>query len=233
MSTSSTLIVSIEGNIGAGKSTLLKCIRKRYPDIKVIDEPVDTWEKLTTSDGKNILQHFYGDMDRWAYTFQNAAILTRILNMKDAIRKYTGNNVFITERSYLTDKYVFAKMLHDDGKLNDLEMKLYDTWYNNFTKDLPIHTILWLPTDPSTCLDRIHIRNRPGEEHIPLDYLKRLDETHEQWLNNASETHPNVIKVELGLSAEEICERYIDKLYYSHKSCEIDIERSGADPLRH
>lgn len=228
---SSPIIISIEGNIGAGKSTLLKYIRKEYPDIKIIDEPVDTWEKLTTEDGKNILQHFYGDMDRWAYTFQNAAILTRILNIKDAIHKHPQGAIFITERSFLTDKYVFAKMLHQDKKLNDMEMKLYDTWYAHFTKDLPIHTILWLPTDPATCLDRIHIRNRPGEEHIPINYLKRLDETHEEWLNAPTQGGPNVIKVQLGSTPEDICKKYIDTIIKG--SMNYEARETCADPLRH
>ena len=228
----SPIIISIEGNIGAGKSTLLKYIRKEYPDIKIIDEPVDTWEKLTTADGKNILQHFYEDMDRWSYTFQNAAILTRILNIKDAIQKHPSGSIFITERSFLTDKFVFAKMLYQDKKLNDMEMKLYDTWYTHFTKDLPIHTILWLPTDPTTCLDRIHIRNRPGEEHIPIDYLKRLDETHEEWLHGPThQDGPNVIKVELGLSPEEICKRYIDTVI--KQSHTFKTHETGAELWRH
>ena len=82
---SSPTILAIEGNIGAGKSTLLRYIREHYPKIVLIDEPVDIWETMKTPDGKNIIQHFYGDMKRWAYTFQNTALLTRIENIQRAM----------------------------------------------------------------------------------------------------------------------------------------------------
>lgn len=151
-------------------------------------------------------------MDRWSYTFQNAAILTRILNMKHAVESSPESKVFITERSYQTDKHVFAKMLHEDGKLNDMEMKLYDMWFDNFTKDLPIHIILWLTTDPDLCLDRIHVRNRPGEEHIELKYLDRLRTAHEEWLGGKNTSDTVIIKVDHKLNAEDICKLYIDNL---------------------
>lgn len=207
------IIISIEGNIGAGKSTLLKYINERYPQAKLMDEPVEAWEKLTTSDGQNILQHFYADMDRWAYTFQNCCMLTRILIMKSILDANPDTKLFITERSYLTDKYVFAKMLRDDGKLNDFEIKLYNLWFDNFTKDLPIHTIIWLKTEPSVCLDRIHIRKRRGEEHIPIEYLSRLDMAHSDWLTGDNSSMCRVICVEPGMNPIDICKKYIDPLF--------------------
>jgi deoxyadenosine/deoxycytidine kinase len=210
------VILSIEGNIGAGKTTLLRAIHARYPDIKIIDEPVDTWEKLTTNDGKNIIQHFYSDMDRWAYTFQNAAILTRILNIQKAVQENPTAKFFITERSYLTDKYVFAKMLHKDEKMNELEMKLYNLWYDNFTKDIPINTILWLSTDSETCMKHIHKRGRAGEEKIAMSYLEQLDRTHVEWLHEPIKG-TNIIKVPVGLTTDEICEKYIDEIYEAAK----------------
>jgi deoxyadenosine/deoxycytidine kinase len=176
------IILSIEGNIGAGKTTLLNHIRDRYGDIKVIEEPVSTWSQYTTSDGKDLISHFYEDMDRWSYTFQNAAILTRIINIKKALRDNPQTKIFITERSTQTDKYIFASMLYRDGKINDMEMKLYDTWYENFAKDIPIQAIIWIPTDVDTCVERIKKRGRPGEDNISRVYLENLDRVHKDWL---------------------------------------------------
>ena len=74
------VLISIEGNIGSGKSTLLKKLRERHANWNFIDEPVESWMSLRHSNGKSLLELFYEDKHRWAYTFQNTAILTRIIN---------------------------------------------------------------------------------------------------------------------------------------------------------
>ena len=87
-------------------------------------------------------------------------------------------------------------------------------WFDNFTKDLPIHTILWLQTDPTLCLDRIHIRNRKGEEKIQTNYLERLAKAHDDWLEAKHDTI-QIIKVEPTMSLDDICKKYIDIFYSS------------------
>ena len=207
-------IIALEGNIGAGKTTFLRHIRQYYRNIVVIDEPVDTWESIIDPCGKNILQYFYGDMARWSYTFQNAALLTRIQNIERAVAENPHAHIFLMERSYLTDRNVFAKMLYEDGKISDIEMKLYKMWYDHFTSRYPIRTILWLNTDVPTCLSRIRMRNRRGEEDIAEDYLQRLDKAHHTWLTDDSSEH-NVITIPDGATVEEKCMRYIEPLYQS------------------
>lgn len=203
------IILALEGNIGAGKTTLLRYIRENYPKIVLIDEPVDTWETMKTPDGKNILQHFYGDMERWAYTFQNTALLTRIENIQRAVDKHPEDGtIFLMERSYLTDRYVFAKILHEDKKMNDMELDIYLRWYDHFTAKYPIYSILWLDTDVDTCVERIHKRNRPGEENIQRDYLQRLDDAHKQWLESP-EYQQKAVKLSKDLTAKEICDAHI------------------------
>jgi deoxyadenosine/deoxycytidine kinase len=207
---SSPTILALEGNIGAGKTTLLRYIREHYPKVVLIDEPVDTWETMKTPDGKNILQHFYGDMERWAYTFQNTALLTRIENIQRAVDKYPAENtIFLMERSYLTDRYVFAKILHEDKKMNTMELDIYLRWYDHFTSKYPIHSILWLDTDVDTCVERIQKRNRPGEENIQKDYLQRLDNAHRDWLESPGYKH-KVITLSKDHTMEDICKTYIE-----------------------
>jgi deoxyadenosine/deoxycytidine kinase len=208
---STPIILALEGNIGAGKTTLLRYIQENHHDIQLIDEPVDTWETMKTPDGKNILQHFYGDMERWAYTFQNTALLTRIENIQRAIDKHPNARLFLMERSYLTDRYVFAKILHEDKKMNDMELDIYTRWYDHFTSKYPIHSILWLNTDVDTCVERIHKRARPGEENIPRDYLARLDKAHRDWLEVDSCVH-EVITLTKDMTVEEIGNKFIKPL---------------------
>jgi deoxyadenosine/deoxycytidine kinase len=184
----SHIIISLDGNIGAGKSTLLAEIRKSIPELRVVDEPVGQWTALKNGTGKNLLELFYEDKKRWAYTFQNCAILTRLKNIKEAVEELDangkGSQVILTERSVLTDKYVFAQMLRDSGDMDDLEWELYDSWFSIFSKQHQVNGIIYLSTSSTTSKDRIHIRNRQGEDRIQLEYLEALDRQHKQWIES-------------------------------------------------
>lgn len=192
-------LISLDGNIGAGKSTLLNKLRT-LPNVKVIDEPVGVWE-MYVNNGKNLLELFYEDQKRWAYTFQNAAIITRLQNIQNTIKENPEYDIFITERSILTDKYVFADMLHNTGTMNDLEWSLYNTWFNTYGKDVTVHGVVWLDVCPDTCMERIHARNRKGEEDIPLDYLHALEKQHRSWLLN---TDLPILRITSNESIDEV-----------------------------
>jgi len=177
------IILSLDGNIGAGKSFLLEALRTALPDYEIVVEPVGEWMHLKNAEGKSLLELFYEDKRRWAYTFQNCAILTRLRAIKAAIAS-TKKQVIITERSVLTDRFVFAEMLRDSGDIDALEWTLYMNWYDTFAADLPLRGIIYLTTGVGTSAGRIVKRGRHGEEHIPLDYLSALDAQHQKWLAN-------------------------------------------------
>lgn len=184
------IIISLDGNIGAGKSTLLAEIRNKLHDVHVVDEPVGQWTALKNVDGKNLLELFYEDKKRWSYTFQNCAILTRLKNIQEAVDNIDSTikspQVIITERSVLTDKYVFAEMLYESGDIDPLEWELYESWFNIFGKKYPIRGIIYISTSASTSKDRIKIRNRQGEENIGINYLDALDTQHKKWVENTN-----------------------------------------------
>lgn len=179
-------VFSLDGNIGAGKTTLLTHISKAFPDVLIVPEPVDTWTRLKDEDGRNLLELFYEDKKRWAYTFQNAAILSRLKLLKDILATARPGQIIVTERSVLTDRCVFAKMLKDTGILDSLEWDLYEMWYKTFATDIPMAGILYVTTDVSTSAQRIKTRNRHGEESISTDYLTDLNRYHEAWLSSAN-----------------------------------------------
>ena len=186
----SHIIISLDGNIGAGKSTLLQEIRNKLHDVHIVDEPVSQWSALKNAKGKSLLEHFYEDKNRWSYTFQNCALLTRLKNIQKAVENIdttiSSPQVIITERSVLTDKHVFAEMLYDAGNFDPLEWELYESWFNVFGKKYPVRAIIYVSTSSGTSKERINTRNRTGEESIDLEYLDALDKQHKKWIKNTN-----------------------------------------------
>jgi len=176
------VLISIEGNVGAGKSTLLKKLKEAHPEYNFVPEPVDTWLEVKDEEDNHILKLFYGDFKRWSYTFQNFAFITRNLIMDECIKNKKESNIFITERCVFTDKNVFAKMLHDDKLMSDLESKIYNYWFEKYSKENKVDAYIYLTTDVDLSAERIKIRNRDGE-NIEKSYLTRLDKYHHDWLN--------------------------------------------------
>ena len=180
------ILITLDGNIGAGKTTLLNAIREKSPHLTVIAEPVGEWLAMKSSSGESLLELFYKDTTRWSYTFQNCALLTRLMDTIKIIKEWRPTDgklpIIITERSVLTDRHVFADMLYRQGKMDDLEWTLYLKWYNAFAADLPIGGIIHLATSVSTSADRIKLRGREGEDGIPADYLASLDAQHLKWI---------------------------------------------------
>ena len=183
-----THIFTVEGTIGAGKTTLLERLQKEWPEATILLEPVGTWMSIQDKDGTSLLDHFYADKKRWSYTFQTAAFLTRILDMEKVLEDGSSSKprIVITERSVLTDRHVFAAMLHRNGDMTDMEYELYLRWYDRYASKIPIKGILYLATDPATAMERIDRRGRTAEAGIPRSYMDDLDSQHRLWLSETS-----------------------------------------------
>lgn len=181
-------IYSCEGNIGAGKTTLLSHIETLTKSfntyqIIVLREPVDVWSTVCSSDGLNILENFYKDPVKYAFPFQVLAFTTRLTLLKNAIKDNPECKVIICERSLYADGNIFAKMLYDDGTMDDVSYQIYRKMYENAVEDFPLTGVIYLTIPPDLCSKRIVQRARSGEENIPLEYLEKCSKYHESWLN--------------------------------------------------
>jgi deoxyadenosine/deoxycytidine kinase len=179
-------IFSIEGNIGSGKSTLIKNLKKNIPgnQFTFLQEPVDVWNEIKDNSGKTILEHYYQDNKRYAFSFQMMAYISRL----SQIRKCNPDSIIITERCLFTDREIFAKMLYDSGDISEIEYTIYLKWFDEFS--FPVTGYIYVQTTPETCSKRIEIRNRKGE-NIPLSYLKNCHEYHENWLTKKDTFYVN------------------------------------------
>ncbi len=101
----------IEGNIGAGKSTFVSLIKKEL-DVHVVYEPHDQWQMVGGTE--NLLEKFYTDTARWAYTFQTYAFVSRV-RAQEQHRKEYPHMPQVLERSVYSDRYCFAKNCFELG----------------------------------------------------------------------------------------------------------------------
>ena len=189
MNTLNFEIISIEGNIGSGKSTLMKNLKNYYKDntnVIFLKEPVDEWEKIKDANGKTILEKFYEDQEKYSFPFQMMAYISRLNVLKHAIKSIPNMTdqkyIIITERSLYTDKCVFAKMLHDSGKIEDVNYKIYLNWFYTFLDEFPVHKLIYVQALPEICHNRITKRSREGEKNISLDYLQLCNKYHNEMI---------------------------------------------------
>ena len=182
-----SIVYFVEGNIGTGKSTFLKMIETCYKDTcQVIYEPLDTWTSFKDRDGVNILGHFYKDPKRYAYTFQNIALISKVTKLVEI--DHSKKFIFI-ERSIYSDNMVFAKNCHLTGLMSDIEYQAYNSCFNWIEKNaqIPLNfTFMYLKCSPETSYKRVNIRGRAEESGVSLDYLKQIHDRHEEWLTPES-----------------------------------------------
>lgn len=200
----------VEGNIGAGKSTFLM-ILKQYLNLQVVPEPCDKWQTVA---GKfNLLDQFYRDPKRWAYTFQTYAFITRVMQKSQYAQK-NDFGVQIVERSVFSDRYCFAQNSHELGFMDELEWELYKEWFNWVLNNYitPPQGFIYLRTNPEICYERLKKRNRHEEETVSRDYLESLHQKHESWLVKKENIASALVKVPvLVLEADDEFERNPNK----------------------
>ncbi len=181
------MLFSIEGNIGSGKSVLSKILKNHNNDLNILSEPVDTWLKFKNETSQNILECFYENKTKFAFQF-NVLIYATKLNQ---LINNNNNNLTIIERSYISDFYVFAKMLYNQNILSKLEFDIYESLIINIKQKYPINIIFYLRTNPNVCYERYKKRNRNGEV-LDINYLNELHNYHDHYFLNK----PNVIVID-------------------------------------
>lgn len=170
----------VEGNIGAGKTTFLKMINE-YLNVQIVLEPHRKWQSVGGE--HNLLEKFYYDMPRWAYTFQTYAFVTRVMTQQEHAKK-NPHSVQILERSVFSDRYCFAKNSFELGNMDSLEWQLYQEWFSWLVDNYVIKPagFIYLRTDPVVCYERLKKRDRCEEAGVSFEYLLQLHNKHESWL---------------------------------------------------
>lgn len=127
----------------------------------------------------------------------------------------SGRQVYITERCLESDYQIFAKKLHNEGKIDGIELKLYDKWFEQLkrTATVSLSGVILVDTPANICADRIKGRGRDGEEGIPLHYLEDLHHYQEMWISSLTSCDENSTPVPCYRTASiEDIERFVNDL---------------------
>ncbi len=179
-------LIIVDGEIGAGKTTFIRnfaaSIGRRYT-AAVVEEPVDEWLEA------GILQKFYGDPGKYAYEFQTYTFVTRMRKLLEAFE--TPADLYILERSILTDRFVFMEL--QNRYCPEHETNMYNDWWPLWEElmrpyDYEIKKMIYLKPSLSSCMSRVNNRKRTGElakkgqGGVSEDYQRDLRVVHECFL---------------------------------------------------
>lgn len=164
--------IAVAGNIGSGKTTLTSLLAKHYG-----------WEPhYEDVDDNPYLNDFYQDMQRWSFNLQMYFLNSRF-NLIIELQK-SGKDV-IQDRTIYEDAYIFAPNLHSMGLMSTRDFENYFTLFNLISSLIdPPDLIIYLRASIPTLVNQIQNRGRKYESSIRLDYLKRLNERYEAWVES-------------------------------------------------
>ncbi len=176
--------IAIAGNIGSGKTTLAELLAKHYG-----------WDAhYEEVDDNPYLADFYEDMQRWSFNLQIQFLNNRFSQVQKI--RQSGKTV-VQDRTIYEDAYIFAPNLYDMGLMGKRD---YDNYLSLFelmsslvkSPDLLIYIRASVPK----LVEQIQKRGREYENNIRLDYLKRLNERYEAWIEQYDKGKVLIINVD-------------------------------------
>ncbi len=169
---SKSLFVAVAGNIGAGKSSLTRLLAGRFG-----------WKPYFESvDDNPYLSDFYGDMKRWSFHLQIYFLANRFKHHK---RMTESDEPVIQDRSIYEDAEIFARNLHDIGKMDDRDYSNYVSLFEVMTDYLKSpNLMIYLRASIETLVQQISRRGRSFEQGIPREYLEQLNKHYENWISS-------------------------------------------------
>jgi deoxyadenosine/deoxycytidine kinase len=176
-------VIVVEGEIAAGKTELVRALAaglaRRGLRAVPVYEPVEEWRRA------GLLDAFYRDPARWAYTFQTYVFATRVLAIRAAAAANPDADVLVLERSPATDP-LFMALAAAAGHVTAQEHAAYRAWCEAYGAMLPLDLsaarVLYLAPELGTCMRRLAARGRGEETGVSADYQARLRRAHLQYL---------------------------------------------------
>ena len=182
--------IAVAGNIGSGKTTLRVKLAKHYK-----------WKAHYEDVEHNpYLVDFYEDMQRWSFNLQVYFLNNRLANLLDIMK---GKDSVIQDRTIYEDAHIFAPNLYEMGLMTKRDFENYASFFGTLKRMLtPPDLLIYLRASIPKLVDQIQKRGREYEENIRLDYLKRLNEFYNKWIDGYKDGPLLVIDIDNSNFAE-------------------------------
>ena len=132
-------------------------------------------------DNNPYLFDFYKDMQRWSFNLQIFFLNSRFEQLLEIRR--SGRNV-IQDRTIYEDANIFAPNLHAMGLMTTRDYENYLRLFQNMDTSIqPPDLMIYQRAKVENLVDQIAERGRDYETSISIDYLKRLNERYEAWID--------------------------------------------------
>lgn len=162
--------VAVAGNIGAGKSSLTRLLSGYFQ-----------WDSFYERvDDNPYLEDFYENMERWSFNLQVFFLSSRFNHQRD-IENSTRS--VVQDRSIYEDAEIFARNLFEMGFMTERDFRNYTDLFHIMTSYLtPPDLLVYLRASVPTLVRHIQSRGRGFESTIRIEYLKRLNQHYEHWI---------------------------------------------------
>ncbi len=166
------MYIAIAGNIGSGKTTLTEILTQRYGAKAYYEEPNNPY-----------IGDFYEDMKRWSFHLQISFLGSRIQQTQEMLADRSGD--IFQDRTIYEDAHIFADNLHRMGLMTSRDWDTYMRIFHLVTNLVPQPDLLiYLKASIPTLISQIRRRGRDYEMNIDEDYLMRLNDKYEYWINH-------------------------------------------------
>lgn len=161
-------MICIDGVVGVGKSTLMEILTQEgfIPfEEPVVDNP--------------ILPKFYEDRKRYSFQLQIFFLNHRFDHIKKAMMMENA----VLDRSIYGD-LIFAKMLKDNGEMDEEEFNIYKHLLSNMLEHLKTPKLMiYLETSVDEAMRKISKRGRECELTTEREYWETLNNEYQTYFN--------------------------------------------------
>lgn len=124
-------------------------------------------------------------MQRWSFNLQIFFLNNRY---QQVLKILQGDKTVIQDRTIYEDAYIFAPNLHDMGLMSSRDFENYFSLFKTMSSQIqPPDLLIYLKAGIPTLVDHIQTRGRDYEGSMSLDYLKRLNDRYDNWIDTYDE----------------------------------------------